>query len=92
MSIDHDIKDVSLSQLMLARELVIKDRKQAKSRFGLDDETINLLLASNYETLAQISDTGILMFTPRNSVVLKKALQGSSGWKEMALQMASLEG
>ena len=56
-----EIREVNLSYLMLAQNLIRQDKDQALFRLGISEESANLLVAMTATQIAKIANTNMLL-------------------------------
>lgn len=56
-----EIREVNLTYLMLAQNLIRKDKAEALFRLGISEESANLLIAMTSTQISKISNTSMLL-------------------------------
>lgn len=64
-ALSDEIRELNLSYLILAKQLILKDRDQAQLQLGMHKESISILETLSTSQLIQLASTNLLLCSMR---------------------------
>lgn len=88
---DVDLYDINISVLIKARELCRTSPGDARTIFGMDEDTISIISCASFADIQEIADAGVLSFSVRLSKqYLSKASEVGPDYLDSLLVMSGM--